>query len=78
MSKTIGPMLDKYRYIELMHVKKIVIIFLYYMYITVIKIKIVKINPNLINCLNGVLVSILALCMVDFGFEGWSGQTNDY
>jgi hypothetical protein len=32
---------------------------------------IIKINPNLINCLNGVL----ALSMVDFGFESRLSQT---
>ena len=30
------------------------------------------------NCIGGVMVSVLALSVVDRGFEPRSGQTNDY
>ena len=30
------------------------------------------------NCIGGVVVSLLASSAVDFGFESRSGQTNDY
>jgi hypothetical protein len=30
------------------------------------------------NCIGGVMVSMLALIVVDRGFKSWSGQTKDY
>jgi hypothetical protein len=30
------------------------------------------------NPIGGVMVSMLALSVVDFGFKPWSGQTKDY
>ena len=30
------------------------------------------------KCIGGVIVSVLASSAVDYGFESWSGQTNDY
>jgi hypothetical protein len=32
----------------------------------------------LLNCIGGVMVSMLASSAVDLGFEPWSGQTKDY
>ena len=33
---------------------------------------------NLIDSIGGIMVSVLALSVVDCGFEPWSGQTKDY
>ena len=35
-------------------------------------------NHKCWNRISGVMVSILALCAVDRGFEAWLNQTNDY
>ena len=35
-------------------------------------------NLNSLNCIGGVMVSVLASSAVDCGFEPMSGQTKDY